>query len=244
MSLLQQRWQPPPEKAASSDAAPEGSSLGKKKSKHPPSGVAAEPLSQESNKRAAEEKKARPVAPKKPKPNKVVRPETTETVPLSNKSLARKRQRKRTKARRAARERAAQFKPKDPEVAAKYLQAWQSRDTDGGWKFNKATQTWLLRHMYDSAAVPKDVFGICLQYIAGVQGAARDRVKAEADAVVLMQGAPLTEPSQDAPGDGAENPAGEQAEATEQEDARVRKVRLKRAQKVQAALAEASVSDE
>eukprot|EP00971_Amphidinium_carterae_P280469 5567819-Amphidinium_carterae.1 len=151
-----------------------------------------------------QESKPRP--PKKPKPNKVSQPETIDTVPLSNKSLARKRQRKRTKvcvgaksqclkgvaqygrcilidcvvagqhspsmpqmpkicfvahwktasaalrdplydphkARRAARERAAQFKPKDPEVAAKYLQSWQSRDTDGGWKFNKATQTWLL----------------------------------------------------------------------------------------------------
>ena len=39
---------------------------------------------------------------------------------------------------------------KDPVEAAAYLKAWEARGTmgAGSWRFNKSTQSWILRHMY------------------------------------------------------------------------------------------------
>lgn len=37
---------------------------------------------------------------------------------------------------------------KDPVEAAQYLVVWDTRE-DGGWRFNKSTQSWLIRHMYE-----------------------------------------------------------------------------------------------
>merc|ERR1712070_1266782 len=98
---------------------------------------------------------------------------------------------------------------KDPEVAAAYLQAWsemqlsppsKKRQKPGGdgtnttpWKFNKATQAWLLRHAYSPTLVPKETFQVLLRYLEGLQGAARERAASEADAIVALRGAKLAE---------------------------------------------------
>ena len=56
---------------------------------------------------------------------------------------------------------------KDPEEASAYLKSWQAKD---GWKFNKNTQSWLLRHMYQPEKVSKSTFTILLDYMKGLQG--------------------------------------------------------------------------
>eukprot|EP00977_Amphora_coffeiformis_P000401 scaffold108_cov162-Amphora_coffeaeformis.AAC.12 len=69
---------------------------------------------------------------------------------------------------------------KDPSEASEYLQAWQAKE---GWKFNKNTQSWLLRHMYEAEKVSKTTFTILLEYMKGLQGKdAKKRVLEEATA--------------------------------------------------------------
>ena len=69
---------------------------------------------------------------------------------------------------------------KDPSEASEYLQAWQAKE---GWKFNKNTQSWLLRHMYEAEKVSKTTFTILLEYMKGLQGKdAKKRVLDEATA--------------------------------------------------------------
>lgn len=53
---------------------------------------------------------------------------------------------------------------KDPKEAMAYLEQWKvSRGLD--WKFNKNTQSWLIRHMYDAALVSKHTFEVLLEYL-------------------------------------------------------------------------------
>eukprot|EP00928_Gymnodinium_smaydae_P018371 TRINITY_DN16995_c0_g1_i1.p1 TRINITY_DN16995_c0_g1~~TRINITY_DN16995_c0_g1_i1.p1 ORF type:complete len:213 (-),score=75.26 TRINITY_DN16995_c0_g1_i1:60-698(-) len=98
---------------------------------------------------------------------------------------------------------------KEPEEALAYLQSWETRQ-DGGsstWKFNKATQAWLLRHAYDMARVPKDTFRLLLRYVDGLRGAARERLQADAGAVVENGGAlPAAETATAAEEEAAEEP--------------------------------------
>ena len=62
---------------------------------------------------------------------------------------------------------------KDPAEAATYLMAWQkqheqnggSESASGGWKFNKNTQSWLIRHMYEADKVSKANFEVLLDYL-------------------------------------------------------------------------------
>lgn len=69
---------------------------------------------------------------------------------------------------------------KDPTEASAYLNAWQAQE---GWKFNKNTQSWLLRHMYETEKVSKSTFTILLEYMKGLQGKdAKKRVFDEATA--------------------------------------------------------------
>lgn len=84
--------------------------------------------------------------------------------------------------------------PKEPEVGATYLSAWtakQAGDSASGWKFNKATQSWLILHCYETSKVAKDVFEIFLRYLEGLQGSARDRMRTDAGTIVSQKGAPL-----------------------------------------------------
>ncbi|KAG7349404.1 DUF2373 domain containing protein [Nitzschia inconspicua] len=66
---------------------------------------------------------------------------------------------------------------KDPEEAASYLSAWKASQSDSGpngatdvWKFNKNTQSWLIRHMYEVDKVSKGTFVLLLEYLEGLQG--------------------------------------------------------------------------
>ncbi len=60
-------------------------------------------------------------------------------------------------------------KTKDPEEAASYLTLWNldrnSKSTTKNWKFNKNTQSWLLRHMYDFDKVSKSTFATLVDYV-------------------------------------------------------------------------------
>ena len=64
---------------------------------------------------------------------------------------------------------------KDVKEAAGYLSNWKQYRQQ--WKFNKNTQSWLIRHMYESDKVAKGSFGILLEYLGGLQGkGAKDRI--------------------------------------------------------------------
>jgi|MDSY01.1.fsa_nt_gb hypothetical protein len=51
---------------------------------------------------------------------------------------------------------------KEPEEAAEYLTEWRAKNEGEAsvWRFNKATQSWLLRHMYKRDKVVKDTFKV------------------------------------------------------------------------------------
>jgi hypothetical protein len=66
---------------------------------------------------------------------------------------------------------------KHPEEADSYLTQWKARKSDdssirasSSWKFNKNTQSWLIRHMYESDKVPKSTFLLLLEYLDGLEG--------------------------------------------------------------------------
>jgi hypothetical protein len=68
---------------------------------------------------------------------------------------------------------------KDPEEATAYLTTWKafqqnnqvsSSASSVGWKFNKNTQSWLIRHMYEIDKVSKGTFALLLEYLQGLQG--------------------------------------------------------------------------
>lgn len=185
------------------------------------------------------------------------------------------------KARRKRHQRHIELNSKEPQVAGDYLRAWKRKEEDGEdvgeqgpWKFNKATQAWLLRHCYDSDKVPKENFRLLLRYIDGLKGAARERLRTEAGAIVLLKGAPLApvvaeedanengskkkrrnknEEAKDGAAEGrdgaggGEGAAGEEVEAEtdaakaaelSEAEAKARKLRMRRAEQVIAALGE------
>jgi hypothetical protein len=58
--------------------------------------------------------------------------------------------------------------------AASYLSLWKLQQTtpqDGAsvWKFNKNTQSWLFRHMYESDKVSKTTFATLMDYLVSVK---------------------------------------------------------------------------
>lgn len=60
---------------------------------------------------------------------------------------------------------------KDPKEAHNYLTTWKNKDAAPGvWKFNKNTQSWLIRKMYDAEMIPKAIFAILMEYLAGLHG--------------------------------------------------------------------------
>lgn len=146
---------------------------------------------------------------------------------------------------------------KEPQAAADYLHAWAAQQVaqDSGealvglWRFNKATQAWLLRHAYENDKVAKDAFRLLLRYLQGLKGAARERLRSEAGAIVALGGARLAPPplpeakpgssrakkeaarrGQKAKREAEEPPAAR--EAREAAEVKQRKLRLRRAQQV------------
>jgi hypothetical protein len=67
-------------------------------------------------------------------------------------------------------------KTKDPVETASYLSAWKHREAGGAWKFNKNTQSWLIRHMYETDKVAKATFEVMLEYLAGLPSNQKGRV--------------------------------------------------------------------
>ena len=77
---------------------------------------------------------------------------------------------------------------KHPEEASSYLTQWKasksSEDptrTASSWKFNKNTQSWLIRHMYEVEKVSKSSFFLLMEYLEGLEGSTiKDRMRSEA----------------------------------------------------------------
>jgi hypothetical protein len=71
---------------------------------------------------------------------------------------------------------------KDPVEATTYLTEWQNKKNGKGtWKFNKNTQSWIIRHLYEVDKVPKGAFTILIEYLCGLEGTTtRSRIRAEA----------------------------------------------------------------
>mmetsp|Transcript_1875 Transcript_1875/g.4035 ORF Transcript_1875/g.4035 Transcript_1875/m.4035 type:complete len:224 (+) Transcript_1875:61-732(+) len=73
-------------------------------------------------------------------------------------------------------------KTKDPDEASSYIVLWKYDRTNNTkqWKFNKNTQSWLLRHMYDFDKVSKTTFATLVEYLCQGGEGARSRVEEEA----------------------------------------------------------------
>lgn len=71
---------------------------------------------------------------------------------------------------------------KDPSEGIDYLQNWKAHQSDSQvlWKFNKNTQSWLIRHQYEADKVSKATFVVLLEYLAGMPESGKNRVLAEA----------------------------------------------------------------
>mmetsp|Transcript_28162 Transcript_28162/g.39603 ORF Transcript_28162/g.39603 Transcript_28162/m.39603 type:complete len:210 (+) Transcript_28162:195-824(+) len=68
---------------------------------------------------------------------------------------------------------------KDPKEAATYLSSWKHREAGTNWKFNKNTQSWLIRHMYEADKVDKTCFGLLLEYLSSGDDQMQARVRTE-----------------------------------------------------------------
>jgi hypothetical protein len=60
-----------------------------------------------------------------------------------------------------------------------YLEDWHTRRDQ--WKFKKLVQQQLIECMYDPNKLSKSEFGVAVEYLAGLQGKARERVLHEAN---------------------------------------------------------------
>ena len=103
-------------------------------------------------------------------------------------------------------------KIKDPKEAHEYLSNWKYDSAN--WKFNKNTQSWLCRHMYDVDKVPKAVFSLLMEYIEGLKGFTRDWVNEDAVRRVLRYKA--WEKKQN--DDGDDNDEGNEEDTTKEDD--------------------------
>ncbi|KAJ2744097.1 hypothetical protein GGI20_003237 [Coemansia sp. BCRC 34301] len=63
-------------------------------------------------------------------------------------------------------------------AAHQYLQQWSS-DRES-WKFNKARQLWIVRHLYLETQVPSDLFELAIQYLDGSGDVLRKSLVADA----------------------------------------------------------------
>jgi hypothetical protein len=74
---------------------------------------------------------------------------------------------------------------KNPNEVMAYLSGWKHRSVAGAWKFNKNTQSWLIRHMYEADKVSKEMFSLLIEYLTGLEGITRQRVQADATSRAL-----------------------------------------------------------
>ena len=82
---------------------------------------------------------------------------------------------------------------KDPTDVAGYLTAWKNCQEEHqidnsvsvvsskiSWKFNKNTQSWLIRHLYDGSKVTKSVFNDAILYFGKANDAVQERLRQDA----------------------------------------------------------------
>ncbi|KAJ2613841.1 hypothetical protein H4S08_002008 [Coemansia sp. RSA 1365] len=62
--------------------------------------------------------------------------------------------------------------------AHQYLQTWDQHRKQ--WKFNKAKQLWIVRHLYSESQVPAPLFDIAVRYLGGTKGMLRDSMLKDA----------------------------------------------------------------
>jgi hypothetical protein len=154
---------------------------------------------------------------------------------------------------------------KDPNEVANYLTQWK-KNIDGQesvWKFNKNTQSWLIRHMYEADKLSKSSFTLLLEYLDGLKGGdAKSRILTEATrrAVRYKEYEKVRDDKGEKDGgnaaaEKAPDPAGEATTATplteqEEDDARWKKLddhdkrnEYKRSRKILDTLKDAKVED-
>ncbi|XP_043944856.1 uncharacterized protein C7orf50 homolog [Protopterus annectens] len=68
------------------------------------------------------------------------------------------------------------------ELSLEYLMRWSRNRSE--WKFQKARQTWLLQHMYDTDKVPDEYFPVLLEYLEGLRGHARNTTVQKAEEIM------------------------------------------------------------
>ena len=66
--------------------------------------------------------------------------------------------------------------------ARQYLSLWKT--AKDSWKFNKNTQSYILRHMWNKKAIDKKSFKILIKYLKDIKGTARDRLLASANDII------------------------------------------------------------
>eukprot|EP00937_MAST-01D_sp_MAST-1D-sp2_P000054 g54.t1 len=85
-------------------------------------------------------------------------------------------------------------------TALQYLRDWARRESGSGWKFRKATQSFLASALWRADVIPKAEFTIAIQYLSGIQGSARTRLVRQAKEVVRAHdadaGAGMAQPSE------------------------------------------------
>jgi len=118
-------------------------------------------------------------------------------------------------------------KTKDPEEAASYLTLWnhdrnnkhKSNASSGTWKFNKNTQSWLLRHMYDSEKVKKTTHALLIDYICQGGDGTRSRVEEDAKRRAIRYKDWEKKQHGEAKGSGEEKKKGQEKTKNEEEEA-------------------------
>ncbi|KAM9715952.1 protein cholesin isoform 1-T3 [Menidia menidia] len=76
--------------------------------------------------------------------------------------------------------------PSASQLALDYLTCWA--ENRSVWRFQKTRQTWLLQHMFDSEKIPEEKFPVLLEYLEGLQGAAKDTTVQKALSLVEESG--------------------------------------------------------
>uniref|UniRef100_A0A3B3ZMM6 WKF domain-containing protein n=1 Tax=Periophthalmus magnuspinnatus TaxID=409849 RepID=A0A3B3ZMM6_9GOBI len=113
-------------------------------------------------------------------------PEERRALERKMKKILKKEEKKRLKEQGETQPKTDAGGPTAAQLALDYLTCWA--ENRGEWKFQKTRQTWLLQHMFNSEQVSDDKFSVLLQYLEGLQGAAKDTTVQKALALVQHSG--------------------------------------------------------
>ncbi|KAG8936644.1 hypothetical protein FRC03_008319 [Tulasnella sp. 419] len=99
---------------------------------------------------------------------------------------------------------------KDPSLSEQtvkgllYAKSYVASREDSGlsWKFNKAKQNWLMRHVFEREHIPDTYFDLALAYLKSIQGGSRDALRKSCD--IILNPSPI-QPSPIAPSTEADN---------------------------------------